>query len=325
MGNFLQRESAEAFAGGYSAIDTAQYDAYGNMLADIQTTNHDAALSRQESIGFGGQWGYFTDYNNITNSDIGAGTGLLCLGHRYYDTGTGRFINRDPIGYAGGENLYAFCGGNPINEMDPGGTGGLYGVGGHHLIPVAIFRNSQFSAEVKSFFASTATGPIGSHFRHDAYSDAVNDLLQSYMKGKGITESTMSLDQAREFVSVVQSSQNPAIRKVLDSIALSLAQKVAESAAAGDSVAGKIASQQLIRTVGEEAAMGFLEKAGPFAGKAAGPIVTLSIFAIDWHFSGFAKALSHATWGVSDITLSNGTQPTGLSPSVPAGHDHFTP
>jgi RHS repeat-associated protein len=122
MGNFLQRESAEAFAGGYSAIDTAQYDAYGNMLADIQTTNHDAALSRQESIGFGGQWGYFTDYNNITNSDIGADTGLLCLGHRYYDTGTGRFINRDPIGYAGGENLYAFCGGNPVNEVDPEGT-----------------------------------------------------------------------------------------------------------------------------------------------------------------------------------------------------------
>jgi len=44
------------------------------------------------------------------------------LTHRYYDPGTGKFINRDPIGYAGGENLYGFCGGNPVNESDPNGT-----------------------------------------------------------------------------------------------------------------------------------------------------------------------------------------------------------
>jgi hypothetical protein len=53
MGNYLQRESAEAFAGGYSAIDTAQYDAYGNMLADIFANSGQPATSREESIGFG--------------------------------------------------------------------------------------------------------------------------------------------------------------------------------------------------------------------------------------------------------------------------------
>ena len=47
-------------------------------------------------IGFGSQHGYYTD----------TGTGLLCLAHRYYDPGTGRFVNRDPIGYKGGMNLY---------------------------------------------------------------------------------------------------------------------------------------------------------------------------------------------------------------------------
>jgi RHS repeat-associated protein len=73
-----------------------------------------AATSREESIGFGGQNGYFTD------SDTAAG--LICFGHRYYDSSTGRFINRDPIGYEGGENLYAFCGGDPVNGDDPGGT-----------------------------------------------------------------------------------------------------------------------------------------------------------------------------------------------------------
>ncbi len=64
-----------------------------------------------DPAGFGGQFGYYTDRE----------TGLLCLTHRYYDAGTGRFINRDPLGYAGGANLYGFCGDNPVNEMDPSG------------------------------------------------------------------------------------------------------------------------------------------------------------------------------------------------------------
>ena len=45
----------------------------------------------------------------------------MCLTHRYYDPGTGKFLTRDPIGYAGGENLYGFCGGNPVNRHDPSG------------------------------------------------------------------------------------------------------------------------------------------------------------------------------------------------------------
>ena len=71
---------------------------------------------------FGGQFGYYSDF----------GTGLLCLTHRYYDPGTGKFINRDPIGYGGGMNLYGYADGNPVNESDPSGFDpGLFsGVGG---------------------------------------------------------------------------------------------------------------------------------------------------------------------------------------------------
>jgi RHS repeat-associated protein len=51
-------------------------------------------------FGYGGQWGYSTDSE----------TGLLLLTNRYYDPGTGRFVTRDPIGYAGGAEPVRVCG-----------------------------------------------------------------------------------------------------------------------------------------------------------------------------------------------------------------------
>jgi uncharacterized protein RhaS with RHS repeats len=42
---------------------------------------------------------------------------------RYYDANVGRFISEDPAGFAGGLNLYAYVGGNPIMLVDPSGLG----------------------------------------------------------------------------------------------------------------------------------------------------------------------------------------------------------
>jgi RHS repeat-associated protein len=41
--------------------------------------------------------------------------------NRYYDPMTGRFTQEDPIGLAGGLNLYGFAGGDPVNFSDPFG------------------------------------------------------------------------------------------------------------------------------------------------------------------------------------------------------------
>ncbi|MDD5412118.1 MAG: hypothetical protein PHF31_12015, partial [Methylobacter sp.] len=46
-------------------------------------------------------------------------TGLHYNAFRDYDPSTGRYIESDPIGLAGGVNTYGYVGGNPVNLTDP--------------------------------------------------------------------------------------------------------------------------------------------------------------------------------------------------------------
>jgi RHS repeat-associated protein len=83
--------------------DTFRYDAWGNLLQGQGTTN--------PSYQWVGEQGYYL------NPDAG----LYLLGYRYYAPGTGRFLTRDLIGFAGGINLYQYVGNNSINSTDPSG------------------------------------------------------------------------------------------------------------------------------------------------------------------------------------------------------------
>ena len=84
-----------------SVTDTKRYDAFGMLVASTG--------SNPTPFGFVGGSQYQTD----------ADSGLMLLGHRYYDASIGRFISRDPI-YAG-DNWYAYCENNPLGGTDPSG------------------------------------------------------------------------------------------------------------------------------------------------------------------------------------------------------------
>jgi len=71
---------------------------------------------------------------NVANSTtaIGLRAGLVLEGvrktyrARYYNPTTGRFLSEDPIGFAGGMNLYAYANENPLRFNDPFGTCAKY-------------------------------------------------------------------------------------------------------------------------------------------------------------------------------------------------------
>ena len=49
------------------------------------------------------------------------GNGLYYMRGRYYAPAIGRFISRDPAGFAGGFNLYEYAGDDPVDFSDPTG------------------------------------------------------------------------------------------------------------------------------------------------------------------------------------------------------------
>lgn len=57
-----------------------------------------------------GKYGVFDD-----------GNGLFYMRARYYDPDVGRFVTKDPIGFEGGINQYAYADNNPINRFDISG------------------------------------------------------------------------------------------------------------------------------------------------------------------------------------------------------------
>ena len=50
---------------------------------------------------------------------------LSCLWNRRYDSRSGPFTQQDPIGVAGGANVYGFAGGDPVNFSDPFGLSAM--------------------------------------------------------------------------------------------------------------------------------------------------------------------------------------------------------
>jgi RHS repeat-associated protein len=94
--------STIALANGSGAIETAyRYEPYGATISDGVSSSNMYQFTGRENDG-----------------------GLYYYRNRYYSPALHRFIGQDPIGLAGGSNLYAYVRGNPIGFVDPFGLEG---------------------------------------------------------------------------------------------------------------------------------------------------------------------------------------------------------
>ncbi|MFH1230489.1 MAG: RHS repeat-associated core domain-containing protein [Planctomycetota bacterium] len=91
-----------------SVAEKYEYDAYG------KTTIKDASDNVLTQSAIGNSYGF-------TGRELDSETGLYYYRARYYSPGLGRFLQRDPVGYTAGINLYTYCSNNPINWVDPSG------------------------------------------------------------------------------------------------------------------------------------------------------------------------------------------------------------
>jgi RHS repeat-associated protein len=97
------------------------YDGNGNIIAWVDASDGSLAGTREygafgEDVTFTGvaheiPFGFSTKYQDSLS-------GLYYYGYRYYNTSTGRWLSRDPLGERGGLNLYGFVGNNAINYVD---------------------------------------------------------------------------------------------------------------------------------------------------------------------------------------------------------------
>jgi RHS repeat-associated protein len=93
-----------------AVTSSSKYEAYGKHV--------NIPGSTVDTYGWNARWGYYYDSE----------TGLYLCQQRYYDSNQGRWLNRDPIGYAGGVNVYGYCGGGPVGGVDATGLNPLLGL-----------------------------------------------------------------------------------------------------------------------------------------------------------------------------------------------------
>lgn len=164
-----------------SGINAAQlFDAWGNRITS------GSAIPQY------GYTGREPEYN-----------GLIYYRARHYDPSIGRFIQRDPIGFRGGLNFYAYVRNNPVNFTDPNGLRPpLPGEGGFDSQAV---QNAAFNAK--------QNGGTGSSFSYDPFANTYSVVTAKIGPSSGgVSGSSSPKTSVR---GMIDSNQVPSLIKPL--------------------------------------------------------------------------------------------------------------
>ncbi len=105
-----------------TVVQSLKWDVSGNLVSRV---NHTSYPNFSQPFGWAG---------SLWDAD----TNLHHFGAREYDPETARWTTKDPIGFGGGSNFYAYCGNDPVNAIDPSGLDQNYDWGykfGNYGVP----------------------------------------------------------------------------------------------------------------------------------------------------------------------------------------------
>src|SRR5581483_1131458 len=125
-------------------------DLNGNVTTLMDQYQH--VVARYEYDPFGkvvGQWGSYATLNRygFSSKERVLPANLSYYGARFYDPTLQRWLNQDPIGEAGGGNLYNFVGNSPLDVVDPVGNGWFSAAGDAAVRPIADLEVGSAQAQ----------------------------------------------------------------------------------------------------------------------------------------------------------------------------------
>ena len=130
----------EVMNSGGSLAARYDYDPYGKRQTQYLSANYTGGCDL-------GYTGHITQPSSVS----GQGEIVLTL-FRAFDPALGRWLSADPLGEAGGMNLYAYCYGNPLNLYDPDGM--------WPARPEWMLTNAEIGDALNDGFFATLDGAI---------------------------------------------------------------------------------------------------------------------------------------------------------------------
>ncbi|MBS1955277.1 MAG: hypothetical protein JST89_13915 [Cyanobacteria bacterium SZAS-4] len=122
-------------------------DAQGSVIATTDATGTVTNKSKYSPFGENAPVGTTFGY---TGQRYDTETGLYYYKNRHYSPVLGRFLQSDPIGYAGGLNVYAYADNDPINSSD---ALGLDSNGGYLIGGVSQFYGPMYPGPISGQYA----------------------------------------------------------------------------------------------------------------------------------------------------------------------------
>lgn len=167
----LDRPQSRSVVTGASSYGQTQYYAADGLGTVVGASNNtDTTLQSQRFDAWGNKLassGAAIPQYGFTGREPDE-TGIVYYRARYYNPVTGRFLSRDPIGLAGGINLYTYVNNNPVNFTDPSGL-------------IAAPSSASFSGDSGGGGkGASVNGAYASFFNLDATASAGSQTVQAF-------------------------------------------------------------------------------------------------------------------------------------------------